>query len=256
MKKEQMNIFLKKLKEGIEVNKNVFKDIAHDELQLGYAIHTELYNDIIDKYQKMDHIPEIGEKIAVIYSGYSWITLEYLIKAILENSKILFFNTFNKIITPSLITLVEVVCKDCKIKSPIIKIQEEANERYLINNQNSFDRIYFIGDKVDYNRLIRDINIPIIYNNFSHLKLLIDKKKYLKEYKELLKTSIIENYMLEEFEDYEDYMDSYSKDDYVIIFSDDQELIEKMKKLSLNNLCINNFSFDNYKFNIKMNDRK
>ena len=128
MKKEQKNIFLKNLKEGMEVNKNVFKDIAHDELQLGYLIHTELYNDVIDKYQKMDDIPEWGEKIAVIYSGYSWITLDYLLKSIFENSEILFFNTFNKIITPILIALIEEVCKDCKIKSPIIKIKEKVDE--------------------------------------------------------------------------------------------------------------------------------
>ena len=48
MNKEQKNIFIKKLKEGIEVNKNIFNSIAHDELQLGYVIHTELYNNIID----------------------------------------------------------------------------------------------------------------------------------------------------------------------------------------------------------------
>ena len=256
MKKEQKNIFLKKLKEGMEVNKNIFNSIAHDELQLGYVIHTELYNNIIEKYQKMGDIPEQGEKIAIIYSGYSWITLEYLLKAVFEKSEILFFNKFNKIITPILIALIEEVCKDCKIKSPIIKVQEKVDESYLIKNQSNFDKIYFIGDKFEYDKLVSNINVPIIYNNFSHLKLLIDKKKYLKEYKELLKTSIIENYILEEFVDYDDYMNSYSKDDYVIIFSDDQELIEKMKKLSLNNLCINNFSFDNYKFNIKMNDRK
>ena len=74
----------------MSIHVNIFNSIAHDELQLGYVIHTELYNNIIEKYQKMGDIPEQGEKIAVIYSGYSWITLEYLLKAVFVMSEILF----------------------------------------------------------------------------------------------------------------------------------------------------------------------
>lgn len=252
MEKSEFDNLLKEISINIKENKKVINQALNQELSKGNSIKIEAIYQIIKNFEIREDCKEENQDIAVCYSGNPEITITYILDSIIYNNKVILCVNENKIITEVLVNIILDSIKKCGLKNDWIRYSSNYNEIYLRDNKNKFNKIVFIGDYFEYERLKNFLKRDIEYNNYGYIKLFIDKSKYKEEYNKIMQFSYSKNIYLEVYNDIQDFINESKKEDFSIVYIDDFKSVNKMQKeLKSEELLINTFPYDSYKFKVK-----
>lgn len=243
---------LNEIIDGIKCNKRTIEQAINEELSKGNFIKTEKIIEIIEEYKKENEHKQENEKIAVCFDGKPEITITYILDSIIYNNNVTLCINGNKIINKVLINIILESFINCKIKNKWINYDSNFNEIYLKDNEKYFDKIVYIGDFFEYERFKSFFKKEVEYNNYGYIKLFMDKSKYKEEYNKIMKYTYVENIYLEVYNDIQDFINESKKEDFAIVYVDDFKLVNQIQKeLKAEELLVNNFPYENYKFKIK-----
>ncbi len=251
MEKTLFRNLLKEIKEGIKINKNVFDKVIQEEMNNGEFIKIDKILEVINSYENIQVGISENKKIAVLYTGKPEITLTYMLDSILYNNSIVLCADRNKPITEILYTILNESLVNLKIKNQWVDYSSNYNENFLIDNEDKFDKIVYIGDYFEYEKFKSFFTKEVEYNNYGYIKLFINKVKYQEEYKKIVKYTYIENIDLEIYDDLDDFINESREIDFAVVFADSQIINKLQSSLKAKRILINTFPYDSYKFKIE-----
>ena len=190
--------------------------------------------------------------IGVVYNGTPEITLKTVLTAIKTHNNIVLIPK-NKFETNKLIIKIIIeVLKRKNYYNGIIFLEEKYGSAHTY--ENFFDKILFVGDKFEYIKLRKLIEIPIEYNNYGYISLIADTYNPLVE---SIKMYCMNNYINLDYydSDIEEAIESINllnTNQTVAIFSNNQKnIINIVLKLKSNDIYINKNPLINYEFTLK-----
>lgn len=242
---------LKEIKDGIKTNKRTLDKATKEAMSKGEFIKIDKILDLINYYENVQvEVPE-GKKIAVSYTGKPEITLTYMLDSILYNNNIVLCANNNKPITEILYTILNESLVNLKIRNQWVDYSSNYNEIFLRDNENKFDKIVYIGDYFEYEKFKSFFKKDVEYNNYGYIKLFIDKVKYQEEYKKIMNYTYAENIALEVYDDLGDFISESRETDFAVIFADFQMINKIQRSLRAEEILVNTFPYDSYKFKIE-----
>ena len=251
MDKANFKLFIKELKNQLMINRNIIDKAINEEMSKGKCINFDKINTLISEYENVDEFYNEKKIIAIRYSGMPEITMEYILDSIVYNNRITFCITETKILNNLLIEFAVDSLINCKIKNQWIDYQSSYNDIYLKDHQKFFHKIIFIGDYFEYQRFSGMMSRKIEYNNFGHIKLFLDKNIYSEEYKKIMEYAYKENLYIEIYNDVEDFINESRSEDFAIVFADFKTANQINRELRADEIMINAFPYDSYRFKIE-----
>jgi hypothetical protein len=250
MEKAQFEHLLNEINDGIKVNKKTIDKAIEEEQSKGKIINFERIIEIINSYKTKDiQIPE-GKALAIAYSGNPEVTMTYMLDSILYNNKVTLCTNGNKSINEILYNILIESLNACRIRNQWVYYNENYNEIFLRDNQNEFDKIIYIGDYFEYEKFKVFLKKDVEYNNFGYIKLFIDKLQYEEEYKKIFNFAYMNNISLEVYDDIEDFISESRAEDFAVIFADFRIINKIQRELRADEIIVNTFPYDTYKFKI------
>lgn len=252
MDKLQFDELLKEIKTGLESKKAEMQDALIKERCKGLSTKSDKIMDVLTDFEfQRDFMPQ-KLSIAVCYQGNPEVTLTYILDSLAHDNKITLCINDRKAVNQILINIILDGMRKLKMKNQWINYNQNHNEIYLRDNEKYFSKIVYIGDFLEFDRFKAFFKKrPVEYNNYGHIKLLIDKVKYEEDFKKINQFAFSENISLEVFEDVDDFIYESKKEDYAVIYLDDLKKINKIQKdLKSGEVIMNDFPFDTYKFKI------
>lgn len=251
MDKAQFNSLLKEIKDGIKLNKKIIDTAVKEELSKGVNINVESILGVINSFENIEIPKPENKTFAVTYSGKPEITITYMLDSILYNNKVtLCANGINSV-NEVLYAIFKESLNGAKIRNQWVEYSSNYNEIFLRDNQDKFEKLIYIGDYFEYEKFKYFFKKDVEYNNYGHIKLFMDKTKYKDEYKKIFKFSYMENISLEIYDDIDDFISESREEDFAVIFADFQIINKIQKTLRANEILVNTFPYDSYKFKIE-----
>jgi hypothetical protein len=168
----------------------------------------------------------------------------------LYNNKVTLCTNGNKSINEILYNILIESLNACRIRNQWVYYNENYNEIFLRDNQNEFDKIIYIGDYFEYEKFKVFLKKDVEYNNFGYIKLFIDKLQYEEEYKKIFNFAYMNNISLEVYDDIEDFISESRAEDFAVIFADFRIINKIQRELRADEIIVNTFPYDTYKFKI------
>ena len=252
MNKSNFSKLLSEIDEQIKMNKPFIEKALNEEYSKGTPIRFEKIQKIIKDFENVDSFIDEHQNIAVCYDGRPEITLTYILDSIVHNNNITYCINGNKRINEVLMEIVQDSLINCRLKNDWINYDSKFNEIYLRDTEKNFDKLVYVGDYFEYERFKTFFKKPVEYNNYGYIKLYIDQKKKADEYRKIMKFAYDENIYLEVYNDVRDFLLESKKYDFAILYLDDFKVINQAQKfVKADELLINSFPFEDYKFKIK-----
>lgn len=234
-------------------NEKIIIDAFETELKdYGHKINVQALKDILKSSNDIMTLDNVNKmNIALYYSGDVNITMLFILFALKNDLTITLFNERYDVFNNCIIAMIEEILKESRINNIYFKYDDKYNEKFLIDNQNEFDNIIFIGDYFEYRNLKYRIKKEMIYNNYGFIKGYIDKENNTEEYQKIMKYCYVNNIDMDFYTDKEEFLEEVGEEDKVIIFSNNKLEVEEIKeKISNKDILYNEFPYDNYKFDI------
>ena len=118
----------------------------------------------------------------------------------------------------------------------------------IILNQNSYDKIIYVGDYFEYENEQYNFDKELEYNSYGFLKVYIDKTKYKEEYKELTKYSYKKNISIEYYENISEFIENVNKGDTIIIYESLENIDKTLKNIRPKKVYTHDEFLNSYKF--------
>lgn len=233
------NIFINE----INSNKKTINDaISEESEKYGKTINISSLIQMISE----SIIPEENiNSMAIKYNGHPEVTVYMLLYSVTNDCKVgLYYDSYN-IINIVLISIFENILKELNVYKRIRYIEENSQNK-LIEEQDNYKKILFVGDCFEYENLQYFIRKKMAYNSFGFVKMFIDTEKFKKEYIEILKYSYINNIYVEIYDDFKDLINNIRNEDYVLVYTTDEEIKNICYKYY--NIILNKNSFNSYHF--------
>lgn len=241
---------LKEIKDGINLNKNVLDEAIKEAMEEGESINLNKLIDLINSYENAKSEAREEKCIALLYSGKPEITLTYMIDSILYNNKVVLCTERNKTITEILYTIFNESLVNLKFKNEWIEYSSEYDEFFIRDNESKFDKIVYVGDYFEYEKLKSFFKKEPEYNNYGYIKLFMDKVKYQEDYKKIIKYTYVENIALDVYNNVDDFIRESKKEDFSVVYAE-SELADKIKnEAKSGEILVNTFPYETYKFKI------
>lgn len=247
-----------RLEEAVKADEKEFKcKIEIDKL---YKIAQEFYKKTLpidqekaDK-KEMDGIGNIG----VIYNGQLEVTLKLALSAIRTHNNMIFFVEENKRANHILIKTIQDSIKECEYTNGIYEVEGFREE--LVTNQDFFDLGIFIGDKQEYQRINKKVEIPLMYNGFGSAFIYADDAYFKDVLVKIDEYVYYHNIRLQYFHEKEIKRDikkinEIEMNDCVAIFTKDfKKAYEFISKVRSKKVYVNTNPFLEYQFEFEEKD--
>lgn len=251
MDKETFINLINEIENAIRQNKKKIDQALDKEMSKGNILNIKRVFDILNDYKQMNSYSNEGKSIAVCYQGRPEITVGYILDSILFNNQVTLCINENKIINDVIVTIIVDTMRKLNIKNLWINYRSTYNEIYLRDNEKDYQKIIFIGDFYEYEMFKSFFKKDVEYNNYGYIKLFIDKDKQPDEYKKIMNHAAKENLFIEAYTDIDDFVNESKQNDFAIAYVSDFKDINKLQKLiKAEELLINTFPYDTYKFKI------
>lgn len=229
----------------IKITNLIKKELLENKVLKEAAIEEEKEGNLIDITSIIKQINYTQNKIiekepeitstALIYSGEPLVLTHFVLETIYNNSKLDLYNSSYNIFQASLLELVKNILNDFNMKVNI-QIIVDKQQQTLIQNQQNYNRIVYVGDYFNYEKLKYYIKNPITYYSYGHIKIYVDKTKDNEKYVDLIKYAYIHNIEIESYENIDDLINDLNEKEEYMIISDESKLenIKKLEKLENN----------------------
>lgn len=252
-----------------EISKELQSNIAklvealnNDYNNLGFKISLDNLTNIASEICE-EEILEMGKihgkeikdgfgNIGLVYNGNPEITLKSILVALKTHNNIVLIPKDKFELNKAIIKLIEDVLRNQNYYNGIVYLEEKYSN--VAEYENILDKILFVGDKFEYIKLRKQLEIPIEYNGYGYISLIAETDNNLIEN---IRMYCLNNYINLDYydSDIEEAIQSINNlkiNQTVAIFSNNQENIIKMiLKLQTDNIYINKNPLINYKFNLE-----
>ncbi len=237
------------IKDNFLANKKIIQEAINRDSENGYIVN---FDNIVEEIRRSENdIIENSrsgienQEIAVIYKGHPEVTIYNIIDSIFFNNKIHFCPEGYEILSTIIIELTNSILKEFKIEKKFIYIDNINN---IILNQNSYDKIIYVGDYFEYENEQYNFDKELEYNSYGFLKVYIDKTKYKEEYKELTKYSYKKNISIEYYENISEFIENVNKGDTIIIYESLENIDKTLKNIRPKKVYTHDEFLNSYKF--------
>ena len=210
------------IKDNFLANKKIIQEAINRDSENGYIVN---FDNIVEEIRRSENdIIENSrsdienQEIAVIYKGHPEVTIYNIIDSIFFNNKIHFCPEGYEILSN------------------------------IILNQNSYDKIIYVGDYFEYENERYNFDKELEYNSYGFLKVYIDKTKYKEEYKELTKYSYKKNISIEYYENISEFIENVNKGDTIIIYESLENIDKTLKNIRPKKVYTHDEFLNSYKF--------
>lgn len=245
---------VQRLVDAIINSKYILREAVQAELEQNLnKINFENVVKVLSRYGEIAQNKELdGKHIAVICKGDPEMTIQILLAALRNNIHIKLVTLNYHIINNCIFTLFSEVMQDIKLPNIYLNYNENYFEQDIIEKNQSFDKIIYIGDYFDYQNFEYFCsNENLVFWNDNNIKVLMSRADYKEEYKEMVKFAYTNNIELEVYDYEEDFFDEVEEGEFAIIYTKENE--EKfLEKINPRILKFNEFNFEDFKF--KVND--
>lgn len=198
--------------------------------------------------------------IGVYYNGDPYITLRFLLMALRTHNNIVFFCEKNYGVNSIIIeTLNMILAKKINIEK-IAMVEFNTIDGEIISTQTFFNKMVFVGDKMNYVKMRNKLAIPIIYAGFGNIDVYVDGNEFknlildINQYSKENNIEINYHYDVQIEEIIEDN-NKYELTDSCVFLSKDTDLIYRfISEIKAKNIYINKNPFEEYKLSITESD--
>lgn len=247
---DKFNKIIRQIKNTFSENKKVLENCIKAELKNGNIISFDSFINEIECAEKEVLNINNGDtkkNIAIIYDGRPETTLNIIINSIYFENKVYLYAEGYELISAVIIKLIENTLSEFKIEN-IINLYQNVNIEEISENEENYDKIIYIGDYFEYEKVQAFLKKEVEYNSYGHIKVFIDKNKYLNEYKELMKNSYKSNINVEYYSDFEDFLENVNEKDTVIIYEENDVLENLLKKVNTKKVLKHSEFMESYRF--------
>lgn len=184
---EILNEIQKKLNDKSNVLEKAF-DIDYKKWEV--KIEIEQLIKIVEKVKKQEYLPKFSKqeiidgigKIALVNTTNPYIIFNFVLSCICTNNKACIILE-NKFIATNIaiIECVKKVLEDLKYESNLVEYKEVLKKEEIIQNQEEYDLIYYVGNKEEYLNFIKRIHIDSKFENFGEIYVYVDNKEVFKD---------------------------------------------------------------------------
>lgn len=251
MNLSEFNIVTKEIENGIKSHRRTIEEALNEEHSKGNSVDLNKVINIVKKYEKIDEIPySENKRIAVCYTGNPEITITYILDSILYNNNIMLCISDNQAFNAILIKTIIDSIKNAVHSNDWINYNENYNELYIRDNKKYIDKVIYVGDFFEYDRLKRFLKRDVEYNNFGYIKLFINRAEKEDEYNDIMQFARKNNITIESYEDIDEFISESKETDYSVVFGDRKILSRVKKELRSNEILVNSFPYNAYELKI------
>lgn len=186
-KKEKVIELLNKIQNELELkSRSLNKAFESDYKKWEVKIEVEQLLKIIQNITKQEYLPKFTKqeiidgigKIALINTYNPYMILNFILLSIYTNNKVCVVLE-NKFLASNIaiIEVIKKVLKDMNYEQ-IIDYKEVLKKEEIIQVQEEFDMIYYIGNKEEYLNFIKRIHIDSKFENFGEIYVYVDNKEF------------------------------------------------------------------------------
>jgi len=247
----EFKIVTKEIENYISRNRRVIEDAINEEQSKGNSVNLNKVLNIIRKFETINlNVKEEGQKIAVCYTGNPEITITYILDSILYNNNVTLCISDNQKFNDVLIKIITDCIRGLKRANEWINYNENYTEIYIRDNLKHIDKIVYVGDFFEYQRLKNFLKTDVEYNNYGYIKIFINRAQYESEYYDIVMYCRKSNLTLEVYEDIDDFISESKDTDYSVVFGNTNELNRIKRELRCGEMLINAFPYNAYEFRI------
>ena len=236
---------------GIKNHRRTIEEVANKEHSKGNSVNLNKVLNVLKRFQKIDEIPDSeNERIAVCYTGNPEITITYILDSILYNNNVMLCISDNQDFNSILIKTIVDSVKNAIHSNDWINYNENYNELYIRDNKKYIDKVVYVGDYFEYERLKRFLKRDVKYNNFGYIKLFINRAENENEFNDIMQFSRKNNLTIEVYEDIDDFISESKETDYAVVFGNRKELSRMKKEVRCKEMLINAFPYNEYEFKV------
>lgn len=194
------NYFFKKEKvlellNQIQKDLNSKKQIIQKAFEIDYKkweIKLEIDNfiKIIENIKKQEYLPKFSKQeivdglgnVALVNTYNPYMVFSFILSCICTNNNpcIMLKEKF-KVSSIAIIELIRKSFETLKYDPNIIKFKEIINEDEIVQQQDEFDLIYYLGNKQEYLHFIKRIHIDTKFENFGEIYVYVDCDDFKEE---------------------------------------------------------------------------
>lgn len=245
------------------IEKAIEEDYKVEKIKLDYNLmKKQLENiskidiDIFNKNVSKTVYTGIG-KLAVMYDGCSYITLDLILKGILTHNDIYLFSSDYMLATNTVIvTIINDIITKNKYEA-VVKHLKARSElfREVYKNQKEFDQLIYIGKKEEFARIKNDFDIPLIYKELGNIFIYLEPELEFKDILLEIDRVAYENNLYIEYIKEENIeivikkINELGENDIVGIFTkNSNNAFQILTRANAKNIFINKNPFSNYVF--------
>lgn len=245
------------------IEKAIDADFKADKIRLEYqmllkqidkikTINIPIFNKSLSKRV----ITGIG-KIAVLFDGCSYVTLDFVLKALLTHNDVYLFSSDYMLATNTvIITLINDILKKYNYGATIKHLQAKTDLfREAVMNQDKFDLLVYVGDKYEFKKIKEDFNKPVILKEFGNVFVYVEPVEEIRQ--TLLKMDEyaynndinIEYLTGDNLEEVIDKINEISTNDTIAVFTkNSKRAFELISRANTKKIFINKNPFEDYIF--------
>ena len=207
-------------------------------------------NNIVDGYGN----------IAVAYDGNPYVTLRLMLMAFRTHNNIIFFTKKYYAINTKLVETLNMIVENKKYALRVASVEYDVIDGAIIQNQNFFNFMIFVGDKRTYQPLKKKISIPSIFSGYGNVDVFIENKSFKNLLLDInqfanendVNINYYDNTLLEETLS---FINKYELSDCFVLLSKNTDIIYKfISEIKSRNIYINRNPFDDYQLSISEKD--
>ena len=137
------------------------------------------------KLTKEEIIDGIG-KIALVEVNNPYKILNFVVSCIYTNNKVEVFLEKRHITTnKAILEIIKETIQKLKLPPDTVEFKEKQHLSKIVEEQEKFDLIYYVGNKENYLNFIKRLHVETIYENFGEIDVYIDSKDFKEEFMEM-----------------------------------------------------------------------
>lgn len=149
--------------------------------QLIKIIENTKKQEYLPKFSKKEIVDGIG-KIALVNTNNPYMIFSFILSCICTNNSLCII--LEEKLLASNIAIIELIRKsleNLKYDSNIVQFKEIINEEDIIQEQNNYDLIYYLGNKEEYLNFIKRIHVDTKFENFGEIYVYVDSGDFKEE---------------------------------------------------------------------------
>ena len=196
-----MNSYFFKEEKVLELSNQLKKDliskkqIIQKEIDIDYKtweikIDIDQLIKIIENIKKQKYLPKFSKeeiidglgKIALVNVSNPYMIFSFILSCICTNNKLCIILEEKMLASDkSIIELIRKSFENLKYDSNIVEYKEVISKEEIIQEQNNYDLIYYLGNKEEYLNFSKRIHVDSKFENFGEIYVYVDSDDFKEE---------------------------------------------------------------------------